>query len=88
MFTVLPFGLSTACYIFTKLMRPLVRYWRSRGLRIVVYLGDGLCSVSGLAAARIASDVVQNKLSQAGFVTHPQKSVWEPKECLVWLGFK
>ena len=26
-FTVLPFGLATACYIFTKLLRPLVRYW-------------------------------------------------------------
>ena len=25
MFTVLPFGLATACYIFTKLMRPLVK---------------------------------------------------------------
>ena len=26
-FTVLPFGLSTACYMFTKLLRPLVSYW-------------------------------------------------------------
>ena len=25
-FTVLPFGLSTACYVFTKMMRPLIRY--------------------------------------------------------------
>ena len=31
-FTVLPFGLSTACYLFTKLMRPLVRHWRGRSL--------------------------------------------------------
>ena len=38
-FTVLPFGLSSACYIFTKLVRPLVRYWRERGLRVIVYLG-------------------------------------------------
>ena len=27
MFTVLPFGLATACYAFTKLLRPLVKYW-------------------------------------------------------------
>ena len=26
-FTVLPFGLTTACYVFTKLMRPLVKHW-------------------------------------------------------------
>ena len=25
-FTVLPFGLATACYTFTKVVRPLVRY--------------------------------------------------------------
>ena len=46
-FTVLPFGLCSACYIFTKLMHPLVRYWRSLGLRAVVYLDDGLCAVKG-----------------------------------------
>ena len=29
-FAVLLFGLSTACYIFTKLMRPFVIYWQVR----------------------------------------------------------
>ena len=47
LFTVLPFGLSTACYIFTKLLRPLVKYWRGQGIRIVVYLDDGIGAVSG-----------------------------------------
>ena len=28
-FTVLPFGLSTACYVFTKMLRPLIRLWRA-----------------------------------------------------------
>ena len=28
-FTVLPFGLCTACYLVTKVVRPLVHYWRS-----------------------------------------------------------
>lgn len=27
-FTVLPFGLATGPYIFTKVMRPLVKHWR------------------------------------------------------------
>ena len=43
-FTVLPFGLSSAPYAFTKLMRPIVRYRCSKGLKAVVYLDDGLCS--------------------------------------------
>ncbi len=33
-FTVLPFGISTVCYMFTKLLRHLVCYWRARGFRI------------------------------------------------------
>ena len=35
-FTVLPFGLSSAPYIFTKCLRPLVKFWRFNGIKIVV----------------------------------------------------
>ena len=41
LFAVLPFGLSMACYAFTKLLRPLVKYWRAHGLRALLYLDDG-----------------------------------------------
>ena len=47
MFTVLPFGLSIACYVFTKLMRRLIRYWWGRGLKAIVYLDDGIIAVKG-----------------------------------------
>ena len=42
MFTVLPFGLSSAPYIFTKLVRPLVKHWRAQGISSIVYLDDGI----------------------------------------------
>ena len=35
-FTVLPFGLSSAPYIFTKVIRPLVAFWHSKGIKIYV----------------------------------------------------
>ena len=41
-YTVLSFGLSSTPYIFTKVVRVLIRYWRSHALRITVYLDDGL----------------------------------------------
>lgn len=41
-FRCLPFVPSSACYIFTKVVRPLVKCWRSKGFLIVVYLDDGL----------------------------------------------
>lgn len=86
-FTVLPFGLATACYLFTKLMRPLVRYWRGKGLRIVVYLDDGLGAAVGKGVAREASELVRSTLASAGLVAHPGKSRWQPTQRLVWLGF-
>ena len=46
-FKVLPFGLSSACYAFTKLLRPLIRYWRAQGLRAVLYLDDGIVAAKG-----------------------------------------
>ena len=86
-FTVLPFGLCTACFIFTKIVRALVRYWRAEGLRIVVYLDDGLCAVKGQQAAVKESRLVQATLESAGFVAHATKSVWLPTQRLEWLGF-
>ena len=36
-FTVLPFGLSTSPYVFTKCLRPMVKFWQQHGIRIVLY---------------------------------------------------
>ena len=83
----MPFGLATACYSFTKLLRPLVRYWRSKGIRITVYLDDGLAAVAGLQQAKDASSLVRETLASAGLVAHPEKSQWDPVQRLAWLGF-
>ena len=40
-FTVLPFGLSTGPYIFTKVQQALTKHWRSQGIWIFTYLDDG-----------------------------------------------
>ena len=85
-FKVLPFGLSSACYLFTKLLRPLVKYWRGHGFKIVVYLDDSICSVEA-ERAEAASRFVQESLANAGFVAHPTKSQWVPSYQVSWLGF-
>ena len=86
-FTVLPFGLSTACYIFTKLMRALVKYWRSCGIRVVMFLDDGIGMDKGEMPAIQASNVVQKSLRRAGFLDHPEKCMWTPSTKISWLGF-
>ena len=87
-FAVLPFGLATACYVFTKLLRPLVRYWRGRGLKAIIYLDDGIVAVKGKDAAIKESGRVKHELESAGFVINIEKSSWEPCNHLEWLGFQ
>ena len=85
-YTVLPFGLSSAPYIFTKVVRPLVKYWRAKGFYCVVYLDDGLCIERSLHNAKITSPQVQNDLLAAGFIVNQEKSIWIPVQNIEWLG--
>jgi len=41
-FRVLPFGLAPAPYVFSKILRPLVEHWRSKGIKVLPYLDDFL----------------------------------------------
>ena len=85
-FTVLPFGLATAGHIFTKTVRCLVKYWRESGIKILVYLDDGLSFSDNFEQALIHSERVKNDLYRAGFVANEEKSTWLPTQILTWLG--
>ena len=87
MFRVLPFGLSTACFVFTKLLRPLVKHWRSKGIRAVIYIDDGICASSTLQEAEECSAALQADLKDAGFVLNVNKSRLVPHNVGEWLGF-
>ena len=50
-FCVLSFGLATACFVFFKLLCPLVKHWRGQRFKIVAYLDDGICAAQGKATA-------------------------------------
>ena len=41
-FTVLPFSLSSSLFVFRKVVRPLVKYWRFQAVKIASYLDDSL----------------------------------------------
>ena len=41
-FKVLPFGLSSTCYLFTRMFRPFVYRWRSFGIMALLYIDDGI----------------------------------------------
>ena len=85
-FSVLPFGLSSAPYLFTKLLKPLVTKWRSEAKAIVVFLDDGLGAAADSNKAKIASLQVHADLLKSGFLPNEDKCVWEPTQVITWLG--
>jgi len=86
-FMQLPFGLNSACYLFTKLTRPLIKYWRSQGLNVFIYIDDGLAVFDTCEHALNASMQVQLDIKRAGFVVNEKKSNWKPVRRIQWLGF-
>ena len=85
---VLPFGLTSAPYIFTKIMRCLVKKWRTEGKEIIVYLDDGLGMALSFAEAKNQSNAIRKDLNDAGFIVNEEKSQWEPELTCKWLGFQ
>ena len=56
--------------MFSILLRPLVKLWRSKGLKAVMYLDNGICAVKGKIEAKKASAWVRDALECAGLVVH------------------
>ena len=86
-FTVLPFGLSSACFCFTKLLRPLVNRWRSMGHNSFIYLDDGLGSQPDKCSAAAAAIIQKKELDSSGLLVNEDKSHWHPMQVGEWLGF-
>ena len=86
-FKVLPFGLASACYVFTKLLRPLVKHWRSMGLCCVVYIDDGICAAKSELKCNAAKDMILSDLDSAGFILSISKCMLDPVQRGDWLGF-
>ena len=85
-FTVLPFGLSTGPYMFTKVVRPLVKYWRFKEIPILVFIYDGIGIGKNKEQATLFSEFVKDALNKSGFVFNVEKTVWELDVTAEWLG--
>ena len=86
-FNVLPFGLNVAGVIFTKVLKTLLKKWRSQGFKAVLYLDDGIIISDSQEAAFENIITVRKDLKDAGFIVNEQKSQWLPSKSLIWLGF-
>ena len=86
-FICLPFGLSSAPRVFTKVLKPFVASIRNKGIRLVIYLDDmAIISSSRELSSQEAAIVVQI-LESLGFITNKEKSVLIPSQKIVFLGY-
>ncbi|XP_077270144.1 uncharacterized protein LOC143901594 [Temnothorax americanus] len=86
-FSCLPFGLSTAPYVFTKIVKPIISDLRRKGLLSVVYLDDFL--LFGRSHYECVSNVLQTRiaLENLGFIINEEKSQLSPVQRCKYLGF-
>lgn len=91
LFTVLPFGLSSACWVFTKLTRELVGHWRAQGVRLIHYLDDFLFAVARDSDGgysnfyRVQKHILQD-IKDAGFSLSELKLQLDPRQSIPFLG--
>jgi hypothetical protein len=86
-FQVLPFGISTAGYIFTKILQVVIKKWRNLGMKIILFLDDGLGGASSLEMARENSIFAKKDLISFGFLLAEGKCQWEPIQQTIWVGY-
>lgn len=73
-FVVLPFGLSSAPYCYSKVTRPLIAKWRAESKRAVMYLDDGFGCSGSKVSAEIMAQSIKSDIISSGFVPKAEKS--------------
>ena len=84
-FTVLVFGLVSAPFIFTKVVR--IKHWRSNGILIFGFVDDIFGGSHSFRDTKRVSDMVKEDLFKSEFVVNELKSFWEPRQKGEHLGF-
>ena len=86
-FNCLPFGLSSAPWVFTKITRPIMTVLRSMGLRTVMYIDDILILAESETQAREHTAALVFLLENLGMVINHPKSQTTPTQIIEFLGF-
>lgn len=86
-FNCLPFGLSSAPRIFTKIMKPVIAWLRQLGCRLISYIDDNLIMASSRQEAKLLGQLAVALLEGLGFTVNYEKSVLEPTQTTSFLGF-
>ena len=87
-YRVLPFGLSLSPWIFTKTVRPLLKWARRKGIRITAYLDDFLVMASSKERCIHQTHLVLQKMAALGWQVNIGKSLLTPSQQIDHLGMR
>ena len=85
-FTCLPFGVTSAPRVFTKLLRSVMGVLRRKGIILVVYIDDILVIAATMKKCRSDTQEVIRLLEKLGFMINVKKSETNPTRKLKFLG--
>lgn len=86
-FSGMPFGLSSAPRVFTKVMREVIAHLRYRGYQSVFYLDDILCIGDSYDQCVDNVNATLKLLNCLGFTVNYGKSNTQPRQVCKFLGF-
>ena len=71
----------------TKILKPAVNHWRSSGIKVCMFLDDGLGGNSSFESKKVDAGTVETSLCALGFVLSSTKCHWQPALIQTWLGY-
>ena len=83
----MPFGLTSAPCIFTKVFKTILVFLRSRGLRICAWFDDIILAADSKSLILEQLHFTKLILKSLGFIPHPEKSMLIPSQSIDHLGF-
>jgi len=85
-YRVIPFGFSHSPWVFTKMIRHMIKRWRIRGYFVLAYVDDFLLMAPSPEELIQARDWIAQDLRNHGWHLEMDKSHWEPTQRLEFLG--
>ena len=86
-FTCLPFGLTSAPWVFNKTLKPIAALGRELGFRLVIYIDDILLMAESRELALEQGSALIFLLQCLGFTINTEKTVRQPTQTIEFLGF-
>ena len=85
-FRALPFGLSTAPRVFTRVTRPILAFLRRQGVTLFAYLDDWLIVAPSRSRCELHTELTLSLLEELGWVLNRPKSRLTPAQAITYLG--